>query len=191
MMLDEIISEKSKIHSRSISLSTYPHTDSEIITEGTLIDKSHKQIFNIMGKIKKPGTIHHMVARLLIKGNPLRIIHAEAQMHHVPLDECRGTLDTLEKIIGIEVKSGFSNTIREIMGGKNGCIHLTHLVTVMAQEIVHGWLTHKRRERSSVPENIDNFTGNEFILNSCRMWAKDGPRWKSLKQKLDNNQAHQ
>ncbi|RLB94545.1 MAG: hypothetical protein DRH26_00860, partial [Deltaproteobacteria bacterium] len=48
-----------------------------------------------------------MVIRLLIKGNPLRIAHAEAEMHHVPMDECRSTLNTLEKTIGLEVKSGF------------------------------------------------------------------------------------
>jgi hypothetical protein len=189
-MLSEIINTKPRIHSRNISLATYPHNNSEIVVEGTLTDKSHRKIFTIMGAIKEPGTIHHMVVRLLIKGSPLRIAHAEAQMHHVPMDECRSTLDTLEKTIGIEVKSGFSNTIRKTIGGKNGCMHLAHLLTVMGQEIVHGWLTHQRSKRSSVPESIDGFTGKEYILNSCRMWTKDGPRWKNLEQALQKNRRH-
>jgi hypothetical protein len=184
MMLSKIINDKPKVHTREISLATYPHNDSEIIVEGILTDKSHGKIFNIMGKIREPGIIHHMVVRLLIKGSPLRIAHAEAQMHHVPMDACRSTLDTLEKTIGIEVKSGYSNIIRKTIGGEKGCTHLTHLLTVMGQEIVHGWLTHKRSEQSSIPDNIDSFTGTEYILNSCRMWSKDGPRRKSLEKSL-------
>ena len=183
-MLSKIIHEKPKIHTRNISLSTYPHNNSEIIVEGVLTDKSHQDIFSVLGKIKPPGTIHHMVVRLLIKGDPLRIAHAEAQMHHVPMDACRGTLDILEKIIGIEVKSGYSNTIRKTIGGKTGCTHLTHLVTVMGKAIVHGWLTQKRRERSAVPASIDGFEGHEYILNSCKMWTRDGPRWKKLEKAL-------
>ncbi len=168
-MLSEIINGKPKIHTRDVSLATYLHNNSEIIVEGTLIDKSHGKNFDIMGKIKEPGIIHNMVVRLLIKGSPLRIAHAEAQMHHVPMDECKGTLvDTLEKIIGIEVKSGYSNTIRKTIGGKNGCTHLAH----------------KRSKRAPIPDSIDSFTGNEYILNSCRMWSKDGPRWKSLEKAL-------
>jgi hypothetical protein len=186
-MLKKIICEQPRIHNRNISLATYPYKNSEIVVEGTLIDKREKKIFNIMGKIQEPGTIHHMVIRLLIKGNPLRIAHVEAEMNHVPMDECRSTINILEKAIGIEVKSGFSNTIRKTIGGKNGCTHLTHLLIVMGQEIVHGWLTHKRSDRLSVPESVDNFTGSEYILDSCKLWTKDGPRWKSLEKKLHHN----
>jgi hypothetical protein len=190
-MLKKIIREQPRIHNRNISLATYPYKDSEIVVEGTLIDKREKKIFNIMGKIQEPGTIHHLVIRVLIKGNTLKIAHVEAEMHHVPMDECRSTINILQKTIGIEVKSGFSATIRKIIGDKNGCTHLTHLLIVMGQEIVHGWLTHKRSDRLSVPESVDSFTGSEYILDSCRMWTKDGPRWKSLKKKIRHNHSEQ
>lgn len=183
-MQKKIIGNRPKIHERNINLATYPHGDNEIVVEGTLIDKRKIKIFDIMGNIKEPGIIHHMEIRLLIKGNPLRIVQAEAEMHHVPMDACRSTLDTLEKILGIEVKSGFSNRLREIIGGKNGCTHLTHLLTIMGQEIVHGWLTHKRQDKSSVPENMNDFIGSQYILNSCMMWAKNGPRWEGLSKRL-------
>jgi hypothetical protein len=190
-LLKEIINQKKSIHNRNISLVTYPHNDSEIIVEGTLMDRRGKKIFNILGKVVEPGIVHHMVVRLLVKGNPLMIVHAEAEMHHVPMEDCRSTLVSLEKIIGIEVRSGFSNIIRKTIGGKNGCTHLTHLVTVMGQEIVHGWLTHKRSDSKSVPERIDSFTGSEYILNSCKMWTKEGPRWKSLEKKIHQEQKRE
>jgi len=101
--------------------------------------------------------------------------------------ECKSTLDTLVEIKGIEIKSGFSNLIRKTIGDRKGCTHLAHLVMVMGQEIVHGWLTHKRKNKSAVPENSENFQGKDFILNSCRMWVKDGPRMKSLEQALQKD----
>ena len=186
-MLKDIINDKPRIHTRNISLTTYPISKTEIITEGILLDKSYQKIFTIAGNVKEPGIIHHMVIRLLIKGDPLTIIDAEAEMLNVPVEECKITLDTLDKIKGIEIKSGFSNLIRKIMGDKNGCTHIAHLVMVMGQEIVHGWLTHKRKNKSAIPENIENFQGKDFILNSCRLWVKDGPRMKSLVQALQKD----
>jgi len=192
LKLSEFAKRKATIHTRDIRLATHPHKHSEIIVEGTLIDKSHRDTFDIIGKIRKPGIIHHIAVWLLIKGNPLKIAHAEAQMYRVPMDECKSTLvTTLEKIVGVEVKPGYSNTIRKTIGGKNGCTHLAHLITIMGQEIVHGWLIDKRRQKLPVPDSMENFTGNEYILNSCKMWSKGGPRWKILKKALQQktNQA--
>jgi len=183
-MLKDIIKDKPKIHTRNISLATYPHNKTEIIVEGILLDKSYQKIFTIAGSVKEPGIIHHMAIRLLIKGNPLKVVDVEAEMLKVPVEECKSTLDTLDKIKGIEIKSGFSNLVRKTMGGKKGCTHLAHIVTVMGQEIVHGWLTYKRNNKSVVPEDIENFQGKDFILNSCRMWVKGGSRMKSLEQAL-------
>ncbi len=186
-MLKDIIKDKKKIHTRDISLSTYPLSKKEIIVEGILIDKSYHKIFTIAGKVKEPGIIHHIAIRLLIKADPLTIIDSEAEMLKVPVEECKTTLDTLSKIKGVEIKSGFSNLIRKTMGDKKGCAHLAHLVIVMGQEVVHGWFTHKRKTKSPVPENIETFQGKEFILNSCRMWAKNGPRMKRLEHSFQKN----
>lgn len=187
LTLSEIIHGKPVIHTREIRLSTYHHEASDIIVEGTLIDESHAKIFDIMGKIREPGIIHHMVVRLLIKGNPLRIALSEVEMHHVPMDECRSVIvDTIEKVTGLKVRTGYSNTIRKNIGGKNGCTHLAHLMTVMGQEIVHGWLTHQRGRKAPLPADMENFSGKEYILNSCRMWAEGGPRWNRLEKALQS-----
>lgn len=185
MILSEIIHGKPKLHTRDIRLSTYHHEASDIIVEGTLIDHSHAKIFDIAGKIREPGIIHHMVVRLLIKGDPLRIERVEVEMRQVPMDECRSVIvDTVEKVTGLKVRTGYSNTIRKTIGGKNGCAHLAHLMTVMGQEIVHGWLTHKRGRKAPLPADMENISGKEYVLNSCRMWAEGGPRWNRLQNAL-------
>ena len=183
-MLKQFIQNKTAIHTRDINLATHPLTDSSIIVHGILKDQRKTIIFDVTGAPMEPGIIHHMEVILLIKSDPLRIDDAEADMIHVPMPECRTTLDTVEKLKGLETRSGFSKNIRRIMGGKAGCNHLSQLVLAMGQEIVHGWLTHKRKEYSPAPKDFDTFDEKRFLIDSCRMWSKNGPKMKNLEKAM-------
>lgn len=184
IMMKKLIKNKAAIHTRDISLATHPHPDSGIIVHGILKDQRKTAIFDVTGALLKPGIIHHMEVILLIKSDPLRIEDAEADMIHVPTPECRTTLDTIEKLKGLEIRSGFSKNIRRIMGGKAGCTHLSQLVLAMGQEIVHGWLSHKRKEYSPAPKDFDHFDEKQFLIDSCRMWTKTGPKLKNLEKAM-------
>jgi tRNA U54 and U55 pseudouridine synthase Pus10 len=188
-MLDEIIKTKSKIHSRDISLATWPHENSRIIVHGVLKDMRYINVFDVTGKILKPGVIHHMDVKMMIKSSPLSIEKIQARMIHVPMKECHTTIDTVSKLTGLEIKSGFSTKVRSIMGGKKGCTHLCHLIIVMGQEIVHGWLTSKRSQPLPVPESIDDISEKNFLVDSCRMWTENGPKMKSLEHSIKKHRA--
>ncbi len=187
-MLNKIIENKIKIHTRDIRLATYAHTNSQVIVHGVLKDQRYIKVFDITGKVLEPGIIHHMDVKLLIKSNPLTIVDAQAQMIHVPMLECSTTLDTVEKLKGLEIKSGFSRKIRSIMGGNKGCTHLCQLIISMGQEIVHGWLTQKRKEKSQVPKSLENISEKNFLIDSCRLWTRQGPKIKSLEKAIKANQ---
>ncbi|WP_022663988.1 DUF2889 domain-containing protein [Desulfospira joergensenii] len=179
-MLKELIQNKEQIHTRQLSLSTYPHEDDMILVHGELKDRRHVPIFDILGRPKGPGVIHHITLTLAVAPAPLRIVDAEAEMITVPMEECRSCLDRVEELKGLEVKSGFSNRVREIMGNTKGCTHLCGLTTVMAQEIVHGWLTQKRKKEIALPSSMEELQGKNFLVDSCRIWKKDGIRMKQL-----------
>ncbi|MCP3901148.1 MAG: DUF2889 domain-containing protein, partial [Desulfobacteraceae bacterium] len=179
------IKNKKKIHTRDIKLATYAVNDSELIVCGTLLDERLQTIFDITEKEIPPGKVHHMQIYLLIHDNPLRITKVEASMPHVPMSQCKETLDVIKKVEGLEIKGGFSKKVNEFMGSTKGCTHLTHLLTVMGQEIVHGWLTEKRKYKTEAPESIDDFTENSFIINSCKLWTKDGPKIKAIKEAIE------
>ncbi|THB75311.1 MAG: DUF2889 domain-containing protein [Desulfobacteraceae bacterium] len=183
-MLKDLISNRAPIHTRDIRLATFPHKDNTIIVEGILHDQRAIDIFDITGEIKPAGTVHHMGLWLMIRSDPLTIIDAQADMMTVPLDACRQTLDTVEPVIGLEIRSGFTQQVKSIMGGNKGCTHLCHLLTVMSQEIVHGVLTHKRREPVGIPASFDAIENSEFLIDSCRMWTADGPKIKSIESAL-------
>ncbi|WP_457552978.1 DUF2889 domain-containing protein [Desulfobacula sp.] len=183
-MLNNLIEKKTKIHTRDIQLATYPHTDSQVIVHGVLKDRRYIKVFDVTGDIKEPGIIHHMDVKLLIKSDPLRIEDAQAKMIHVPMPECTATLDTVEQLKGLEIKSGFSKNIRIIMGGEKGCTHLCQLIIAMGQEIVHGWLTQKRKDESPVPKDLESFSEKKFLIDSCRLWTREGVKMKHLEQAI-------
>lgn len=184
-MLNKIIENKSKIHTRDIQLATYPHTDSRVIVHGILKDRRYIRVFDISGEIREPGIIHHIDVKMIISSDPLMIEDVQAQMIHVPMSECSSTLDTIEKLKGLEIKSGFSKNIHDIMGGKKGCTHLCQLIVIMGQEIVHGWLTQKGKDKLPAPKNLDNFSEKKFLIDSCRLWTRQGAKMKHLEQSLN------
>jgi hypothetical protein len=183
-MLNKIVAAKTKIHTRDIRLATYSHTDSRVIVHGVLKDKRYLKTFDVTGAVREPGTIHHMDVKFLINSNPLRIEDAQAQMLHVPLPECHSTLDLVDRLKGMEIKSGFSKNIHTIMGGKKGCTHLCQLIVTMGQEIVQGWLTHNGQNKPVAPASLDALDEKKFLINSCRMWTPKGPKMKSLERAI-------
>ncbi len=184
--LDDIVKNSTKIHQRTISMATYPHEKDAVIVHGTLKDERFVPVFDVTGETKGPGVIHHLDVKLLIASDPLRIEKAQADMICVPMPDCRTTLDLMTRLEGLHVKSGFSTALRRIMGGNRGCTHLCHLITVMGQEIVHGWLTWQRRKPSPLPESIESLNEAGFLIDSCRMWKKDGPKMQLLKKAIIN-----
>jgi hypothetical protein len=125
-------------HRRSIEMKSYALDDDTILLEGWLREDRFQPVFNLTGEKIGKGPLHHMVIRLKLGGAPLTILDAEAEMVHVPLDFCHGTLETIQQIIGLEIRAGFKKEVRALMGGERGCAHLTHLLTVMSQAAFQG-----------------------------------------------------
>jgi hypothetical protein len=185
-MLADLIKDLSRIHTRDIRMSTFPHDNSQVIVTGELMDIRYIKIFDITGKILEPGTIHHIRLFCRIAPDPLRIVEAFADMPVIPMEPCRTTLDRVPLLTGLEIKPGFTRRVTEIMGGTKGCTHLATLTKAMAQEIVHGWLTEKRRDPSPLPDNLEDIKEKGFLVDSCRMWKKDGPKIQALVQAIRN-----
>jgi hypothetical protein len=187
-MLSDHINQASRIHSRTIELATYPIENAQVIVHGVLKDYRYVRVFDAAGAIKEPGIVHHIEARLLISSNPLVIEEAEAEMVVVPIDECRQAIENIKHLIGEQVRSGFSKQVRSVVGGTRGCNHLSQLIVSMGQEIVSGWLTRKRRDRPTLPKNMESFQEKDYILDSCLMWSKEGPRYNNLVKAIQANQ---
>lgn len=176
------------IHTRKISLATYPAENNGIIVEGTLKDDRSVGIYIASGEKKPPGTIHHMVVRLLIGQPGLTIQDIEAEIVTYPREECIETKEYMQRLKGLQIQSGFTAKVKELIGGNKGCAHLTSLVTAMAHEVIQGYYTFIAQNASGSKSKKNKKGFSSFITDTCYVWRKDGPVIKRLMDEYEKNQ---
>lgn len=189
MSLVDAIKKQNRIHQRVLDMSTYALDDYTVVVEGTLRDERFRPIYELSGQRREEGVIHHMIIRLLIGGIPLRILDAEAEMPSLPMPLCVTTRESVKKSIGLEIKSGFGEKVHKLVGGVEGCAHLTHLLTVMVQEALHGYWTHKMRKPEPPPASLKEVEGLSYLINSCSLWREDGPIMQEIKEFIENRRV--
>jgi hypothetical protein len=171
---------KPKIHSRRIDIATYEGDSESIIIEGVLHDERLATSYRPTGESLPPGTVHHMIIRMEVRGSKLVIEDIDVEMPTVPNRECLETLDSLIPLKGLPIVSGFTNRVKDLVGGNKGCAHLVALITAMASAAVQGaWvaMTSKPRDPATyLPGAVDR------IKDTCRVWRSDGPKFKDTEK---------
>ena len=174
-----MIDKRQKIHTRTIDIATYEDTSDSVIVEGILKDDRLLESYRIAGERIPPGTFHHMVVRIKVRGFQLVIEEIEVEMPTVPHDVCRETLRCLEPVKGMSITPGFTNKVKALVGGPKGCNHLLALLTAMAPAAVQGAFSAKAREP------LDRETGALIALkrlkDTCWAWREEGPLLKKYK----------
>lgn len=176
-----------KIHSRQIQITTYEGATDSIIVEGILHDERLLDTYRLAGEIDPPGTIHHLIIRMEVKGPSLTIEDIAVEMPTIPHEACIETLDCLAPVKGMPIASGFTAKVKDLVGGINGCCHLLALLTAMAPAAVQGaW-------SAMAAEPIDPATylpvALDRVKNTCRIWREDGPLMKDWKEKIPRQNA--
>ncbi|MEJ2167863.1 MAG: DUF2889 domain-containing protein [Desulfobacterales bacterium] len=170
-----------KIHTRRIEVATFDCGPDGIIVEGSLKDDRLQPIHRPDGKQVAPGRVHHMIIRLRVRGPNLTIEEIEVEMPTVPYEECRETLTSLEPIKGLQIASGFTNEVKDLVGGVKGCAHLLALLVSMASAAVQGAWTAVSRRPTDNSDYRDRAMAS--IVDTCRVWRRNGPKFKKSRVK--------
>jgi hypothetical protein len=172
---------KKLVHTRKISMRTSDLGDRTIEVEGDLIDHRYRRGHHVPSGGSE--LVHHMVIRLKIKGPAMFIEQAEATMPHHPREECPVVLPWIRKLEGLRIAPGFTMKVKRVIGGKNGCAHLTSLIIAMGESAVQGyWAAYgveKGREHGR-EQDLKQF------INTCFLWREDGPMVKELRERLES-----
>lgn len=171
---------KQKIHTRRIDITTYEGGSDSILVEGVLTDERLAATYRPTGETRHPGTVHHMIIRMEVRSPKLVIEDIEVEMPTVPRQECLETVESLAPLKGLPIVSGFTNRVKNLVGGTKGCAHLVALITAMAPAAVQGaWaaMSAKRKDPAKIlPGAV------ERIKDTCRVWRSDGPLVKEIEQ---------
>jgi len=177
------IDRNRKIHRRRIEVCTYEYKKDAVVIEGRLIDNRFmKTYFFSSGESRPPGIVHDLVIRMVVKGPKLVIDDIDVDMETVPRKDCRQIKNALKPVIGMKIQAGFTEKVKEKIGGAKGCTHLTALLLAMAPAAVQGaWAAVARH-----PVDPAKYSGAalKFLENTCWVWRAEGELMKETRAKL-------
>jgi hypothetical protein len=172
---------KKLVHTRKISMKASDLGDHTIEVEGDLID--HRCQPEHQAPSEGSELVHHMVVRLKIRGPALFIEQAEASMPHHPRQECPVVLPWIQKLEGVRIAPGFTMKVKRLVGGKNGCAHLTSLIIAMGESAVQGYLSAYGAGRGGERGREQDL---RHVSNTCYLWREDGPLVRELRESLES-----
>ncbi len=175
-----MIKKGQKIHTRRIDIATYEGGADSVVVEGILRDERLFHSYQLTGKVLEPGTIHHMIIRMEVRGPQLTIINIEVEMPTVPHELCSQVKQCLAPVKGLSIVAGFTARLKKIAGGPRGCTHLVSLLTAMAPAAVQGSWSAMTRKPVKSKEHLPMVL--ERVKNSCWLWREDGPLIEIFKE---------
>jgi hypothetical protein len=177
------LTQKERIHTRSLTVNSYEMGDGTIRIEGVLTDErffpslyySHNQFID-------PGIVHKMTVHLDIALPDLEIRKARAVMDEVPIDSCREIEAFAQKLVGLKIRPGFTRKVRGLLGGVEGCLHLTNLILTMGSAALQGfWAYYSRRREGAKGVRAPEFDP-DLLKDSCWMWREEGPLFTRIRE---------
>ncbi len=168
-----------RIHARKIEISSYEYDEEHIAVVGTLKDDILIPMY-VSGEERQPHTPHHMIIQMLIESSSLTVDDIHVDMPTVPYHWCKETSDSLNPIKGLKIEPGFTSKVKKILGEGKRCLHLTTLLFAMVPTVMQGYWTFNARKPSAC--DMPSGMVESYLLDTCWVWRKDGPRVDMLKR---------
>ena len=168
---------RSPLHNRNIFLKGFLRDDNLYDIEAELTDTKHYSIPNKDRNIIVAGDpIHNMKIKITLDKN-LIIKDASAVTSHGPFDICKDANKNFSKIIGIQIKPGWKKKLLQLIGGINGCTHITELLTPIATT---AYQTIKGHEARVNREKKNDQNTKPILLGTCHAFNPKGKVVKRL-----------
>ncbi|MBL7002816.1 MAG: DUF2889 domain-containing protein [Gammaproteobacteria bacterium] len=161
--------DRKLIHQRDIKCYGYQRSDGLWDIEGHLVDTKTYEFDNKWrGSVKPSEPLHEMWLRLTIN-DELEVVHAEAKTDHSPYPECPHFPNNLEKLVGVKIAPGWSKAVQNVLGGVNGCTHITEVLGRVANVAFQTVMpfTHTNESRSITDKR-------PRIINTCHALNSTG-----------------
>lgn len=180
------------LHARAVSCNGFLRDDGLWEIEARIVDHRTYPFDNEWrGRVLPETPLHEMWIRLTLDDD-MAIKAVEAVTDQSPFAVCPAVLPNFQRLVGAKIGPGFARSLREKLGGKEGCTHIVELLsqvaTVALQTKVTAHARALRRERLGLPAEPPRTTGGARsawaeapapgtrppVIDTCHAWASDG-----------------
>jgi len=161
------------LHFRAIDCSGYRREDGLWDIEAHLVDtKSYVFSNAYRGNIALGEALHDMWLRLTIDDG-LVVRAVEAVTDDAPFAVCPAITPRFERLVGLTIGPGWSRTLRQRLGGVNGCTHLVELLRPLATVALQTvWTARKPASGDAKPPPKRRLRPG--YIDSCHALKADG-----------------
>ena len=163
---------RDEVHLRAIDVRGFKRHDGLFDIEGQLTDRKTMPFAAVCGRARAPlEPIHDIRVRLTVDLQ-MRVVAAEASSDATPYSVCTEAESSLQRLVGVDMRSGWTRAVRELAGGNRGCTHMQEILRTLSgaafQMLVPYW--------RDLPGDA-----TAALLDTCVAFASDSPivamRW--------------
>ena len=157
------------VHVRSIRVEAAEDGLRQLVVTGTLVDERPRGGEKWFG-VEGPRVIHQMQLSLHVRHPDLVITRVEGGMEAHPYRICPDAVPSLQQLVGVSVRQGFTRAVNERLGRQRGCAHLTALIHAMAPVVKQAaGVAFASPDEPIVPDEREL-----WVIDTCQAWREDG-----------------
>ncbi len=168
--------ERELVHTRQINCRAFRLKNGFLEIEATVTDEKGQQVpFRSRPPVLAGEFMHHMSLSLTID-NDYVIQDVKADTLKAPWPMCGGTDEAYRRLVGLRIGAGFSGKVKELLGGTQGCTHVTELVMQAANTYMQAsWPDRIARQTAIDPDPRRWPEKNTLaFVDKCHAWRRDG-----------------
>jgi len=163
------------LHTRTIELTGYYRDDGLFDIEAHIVDrKTYSYDSQWRGVVASGHPVHDMSLRLSVDGD-LVVREVEAVMDVQPYTICSEVLDNFQRLVGLSIAKGFKQSLRERLGGIEGCTHVIGLLEAMGAAALQTFSSATHAPRPAGEPKPVHVWKIDALIDTCYAYRRDGP----------------
>jgi hypothetical protein len=164
------------VHTRQITCRAYRLGNGLLEIEATLGDEKGQQVDFRSRPAVPPGEFMHRMALTLTIDDDYTIRDVRASTLVAPWPMCGGTDEGYRKLIGLRIGPGFSQQVKQLLGGVQGCTHVTELVAQAANTYMQASWPDRIARQIAISADARGWPDKSTLgfVNHCHAWRQDG-----------------
>jgi len=162
------------MHTRTVRVDAYRRDDGHWDLEAELVDVKPHDV-PLQSGIRKGGDAMHEMRLRVTVDSDFNVVDAIAVSDSVPYPGyCEAIVGDYDKLVGLNLVRGFRAGLRDRLGERDGCTHLTELAQSLPTAAVQAFAGDQRRQQE-MERQANGHGQRPFQIDRCHALRSDGP----------------